>query len=80
MKPVAANVTASTLATAELLRRIDDMPMSARERARAKAMLLRAEYIADWFASLVTKLKSPGARIVLRSTRRSVLRNSPAHR
>ena len=78
--PAASTRTTPSLSTAELLRRIDEMAMTPHDRARAKASLLRSEYIAESLASVVTALQSLGARIALASTRRSALRNSPAPR
>ena len=85
MKPTtfvssASTLCAPSLSTAELFRRIDEMPMSVHERERAKAALQTAERIAEGLASIVIGLKSLAARIAPASTRRSTLRNSPAPR
>lgn len=82
MKPTnsASTFPAAAPATAELLRRIDQMSMGAHDRARAKAALLRAEYIAEGIALIVTAMKSLAARLASASTRRSTLRNSPSPR
>ena len=72
----------------EMSRRIDDMPMSIRDRERAKASLQSAERFADGLFGIFTALRSvapPFAhwfaqRLVRPSTRRSTLRNSPAPR
>ena len=85
MTPSAPTFSASTLSgpsvsTADLLRRIDEMPMSLVDRERAKATLRTAECIAEVLVSIVTRIRSLSARIALPSTRRSTLRNSPAPR
>ena len=80
MTPNASTVSGSSISTAELFRRIDEMPMSVYDRERAKAMLQKAERIADGLASVVTGLKALASRIALPTTRRSTLRNSPAPR
>jgi hypothetical protein len=80
MKPIASTLPASSLSLAELLRRLDEMPMTAHERARAKATLETAERIVEWLASVVMMLRLPAARIASPSTRRSTLRSSPAPR
>ena len=71
--------TVPSLSTADLFRRIDEMPMSVHDRERAKATLRTAEHIAEGLAFIVTGFKSLAAQIV-QSTRRSTLRNSPAPR
>ena len=76
----ASTFSASSISTAELFRRIDEMPMSVYDRERAKAMLQKAERIADGLASIVTGLRAVASRIALPTTRRSTLRNSPAPR
>ena len=80
MKLIASTLSASSLSLAELFRRIDEMPMTSHDRARAKATLQTAEHIAEWLASVVIMLRPLAARIASPSTRRSTLRNSPAPR
>ncbi len=74
------NPVARPLTTDELCRRIDEMPMSADDRARAKASLRAAEAFADAMFRVVTAIRSLASSIAFPSTRRSALRNSPAHR
>ena len=73
-----------SIPTNEFLRRIDAMPMGARERERAKAHFLAALHFADGLTDGLTALRSLAASlahgIAHRTTRRSTLRNSPAHR
>ena len=73
-----------SIPTDEFLRRIDAMPMGARERERAKAHFLAALHFADGLTDGLTALRSLAASlahgIAQRTTRRSTLRNSPAPR
>jgi len=80
MTPNASTLSASSISTAELFRRIDEMPMSLHDRERAKAALQSAERIAEGLGFIVTRLKSLAAWIAHQTTRRSALRNSPAPR
>ena len=80
MNPIASTVSASSLSTEELFRRIDQMPMNVHDRERAKATLRTAERIAESLAWIVAGLRSSTARIGFPSMRRSTLRNSPAPR
>jgi hypothetical protein len=72
--------TVPSLSTADLFRRIDEMPMSVHDRERAKATLRTAESIAEGLGLVVTAMRSLIARIAPASTPRSTLRNSPAPR
>ena len=69
-----------TITTDELYRRIDEMHMSTPDRERAKSSLRTGEAIAEGLSRIVIAIRSLPASIALRSTRRSVLRNSPAPR
>jgi len=73
-----------SIPTDEFLRRIDAMPMSPRERERAKAHFLAALHFADGLTDGLTALRSLAVSlahaIAHRTTRRSTLRNSPAPR
>ena len=73
-----------SLSTAEFFRRIDEMPMSSRDRERAKAQLQTALRFADGLWWILTALRSLRVSIAHRiahlPTRRSTLRNSPAPR
>jgi len=64
----------------EFYRRIDEMPISPGDRANAKASLRRAEFFADGLFWVVNAIRSVAESTGLRSTRRSMLRNSPALR
>jgi len=46
-----------TEATVDIYERLDAMPMSLTERARAKAELARAEYVVEIFARAARKVK-----------------------
>jgi hypothetical protein len=74
------NPVARPLTTAEFCRRIDELPMSLDDRARAKASLRTAEAFAEALFRIVTAIRSLASSIALQTTRRSALRNSPAHR
>ena len=80
MKMIAPALYEPSLSTAELFRRIDEMPMSVHDRERAKAMLRTAECIAEGLGAAVTAVRSLIARVAPASTPRSTLRNSPAPR
>ena len=64
----------------EFYRRIDEMPMSARDRAHAKANLRTAEAVAETLSRVLIAVRSLAAWTGLSPTRRSMLRNLPAPR
>jgi hypothetical protein len=74
------NTAARPFTLDEFYRRIDEMPMSARDREQAKVNLRTAEAFAEGLSRIVIAIRSLAESIGLRSTRRSMLRNSPAPR